>query len=78
MTDLNSLVSFGGILTDATGINNHGQILAIGVMGVVSEPETYAMLLAGLGLIGFMARRRKTSSAGLVMALLQKSKNSLF
>lgn len=25
----------------------------------VPEPETYAMLLAGLGLIGFMARRRK-------------------
>lgn len=27
----------------------------------VPEPETYAMLLAGLGLIGFMARRRKQS-----------------
>ena len=25
----------------------------------VPEPETYAMLLAGLGLMGFMARRRK-------------------
>lgn len=25
----------------------------------VPEPETYAMLLAGLGLVGFMARRRK-------------------
>lgn len=28
-------------------------------VGVVPEPETYAMLLAGLGLVGFMARRRK-------------------
>lgn len=28
-------------------------------VAVVPEPESYAMLLAGLGLVGFMARRRK-------------------
>jgi|CXWL01.1.fsa_nt_gi probable HAF family extracellular repeat protein len=28
----------------------------------IPEPETYAMLLVGLGLIGFMARRRKESA----------------
>lgn len=28
-------------------------------VSVVPEPETYAMLLAGLGLMGFVARRRK-------------------
>jgi hypothetical protein len=28
-------------------------------VGVVPEPETYAMFLAGLGLMGFMAKRRK-------------------
>jgi len=28
----------------------------------IPEPETYAMLLAGLGLLGFMARRRKVSA----------------
>ena len=28
----------------------------------VPEPETYAMLLAGLGLIGYSARRRKMNS----------------
>ncbi len=29
----------------------------------VPEPENYAMLLAGLGLLGFMARRRKRQAA---------------
>ena len=29
---------------------------------MVPEPETYAMMLAGLGLLGFMSRRRKLSS----------------
>ena len=28
----------------------------------VPEPETYAMILAGLGLLGFAARRRKTNN----------------
>ena len=28
-------------------------------VAVIPEPETYAMLLAGLGLVGFMVRRRK-------------------
>ena len=61
MTDLNSLVSLPGgvVLTEATGINNHGQVAAIGA--TIPEPETYAMLLAGLGLLGFIARRRKTA-----------------
>jgi len=30
------------------------------VAGPVPEPETYAMLLAGLGLVGFAARRRQS------------------
>lgn len=32
------------------------------IPSLVPEPETYAMLLAGLGLLGFMARRRKESA----------------
>ena len=28
-------------------------------LSAVPEPETYAMMLAGLGLLGFAARRRK-------------------
>jgi uncharacterized protein YjiK len=31
------------------------------VLSPVPEPETYAMLLAGLGLVGFMGRHRKTA-----------------
>ncbi len=31
-----------------------------GYTAPVPEPETYAMMLAGLGLVGFMSRRRKT------------------
>ena len=30
-------------------------------ISVVPEPETYAMLLAGLGLVGFVARRRRNT-----------------
>jgi hypothetical protein len=33
--------------------------LAIGSVSSVPEPETYAMLIAGLGLVGFITRRRK-------------------
>ena len=32
--------------------------LTIGV-GVVPEPQTYALMLAGLGMVGFLARRRR-------------------
>jgi hypothetical protein len=31
----------------------------VAVTSAIPEPETYAMLLAGLGLMGFVARRRK-------------------
>jgi probable HAF family extracellular repeat protein len=57
MTDLGSLVNLPANITSiyATAINNQGQMAAV---GVVPEPETYAMLLSGLGLIGFLARRR--------------------
>jgi probable HAF family extracellular repeat protein len=65
MIDLNSLaVSLpdGIYIAAADGINSHGQIL-VGIVGVnvVPEPETYAMLLAGLALLGVMTRRRKAA-----------------
>jgi len=31
----------------------------ISIMGSVPEPETYALMLAGLGMMGFIARRRR-------------------
>ncbi len=34
-----------------------------GFASPVPEPETYAMLLAGLGLIGFVASRKSRASA---------------
>jgi probable HAF family extracellular repeat protein len=56
--DLNSLVDLPErtILTNAVAINNNGQVIA---MGLIPEPATYALMLAGLGLIGFMVRRKK-------------------
>ncbi|PXX16034.1 putative secreted protein with PEP-CTERM sorting signal [Nitrosomonas ureae] len=74
MIDLNLLdavVTSGFKTVGFTDINNNGQIVGTGVYNVfvpssseafllspVPEPEVYAMLLAGLGLIGFMMRRR--------------------
>jgi hypothetical protein len=55
---------FSSISFSHTSENWHG--LTVGVLGVtpaIPEPETYALLLAGLGLLGIMARRRKQSAA---------------
>jgi hypothetical protein len=45
-------------LTTATGINDAGQVIAV---GVIPEPEISALFLAGLALVGFIARRKKMS-----------------
>lgn len=47
-------------------INAENPFVKINVPGLVTavpEPETYAMLLTGLGLIGFIGRRRKHAAA---------------
>ena len=43
--------------------NKMGSLISLPVVSPVPEPETYAMLLAGLGLIGFTARRRRNFNA---------------
>lgn len=44
--------------------SNGGNTVAFGgTVGAVPEPETYAMLMAGLGLMGAVARRRKSKQA---------------
>jgi secreted PhoX family phosphatase len=51
----NPNVAYVNIQHPSDGIDRTLQITA------VPEPETYAMMLAGLGLVGFMARRRQTA-----------------
>lgn len=56
------LVTSGDRLVGGCYSCGEGEIDALGV-SPIPEPETYAMLLAGLGLLGFAARRRKLKLA---------------
>lgn len=62
LTDLNSLVDLpdGVILADATDINNTGQMVAL----AGREPFSYALMLAGLCLVGFVGRGREMARKG--------------
>jgi len=57
------ITGYGG----QSGYNQGNELYAWAVcpgdVAVVPEPETYAMFLAGLGLMGFMAWRRKNGQA---------------
>ena len=57
MTMLSSLVLEKNQVLSPVGINSAG-LVAANVM-LIPEPSSYALMLAGLGLIGFMAGRRK-------------------
>jgi probable HAF family extracellular repeat protein len=68
-----STISAGWVLQEATGINDNGWIVGTAtnsILGIsshaflmsvaaVPEPDSYAMAIIGLGMMGFMARRRK-------------------
>ncbi len=78
MTDLNTLIdpALGWTLYNAAAINDAGQIAAFGCRGEndcmglllapVPEPGTWAMLLAGLGALGWarLAKRRAAAASG--------------
>ncbi len=51
--------TFGG----ATASVIDGSVASAATFAPVPEPETYAMMLAGLGLMGFVARRRSKKDA---------------
>lgn len=82
MQDLNDLIdpTSGWTLLNGWGINDRGQIVGQGsylgntrgflltpISGAIPEPATWAMLIAGFGVVGMAARRR--GDGGLVKAV---------
>ena len=64
---VSTYLATGTIAGQAFASNQYGNYStfttnAVSAIAAVPEPETYAMLLAGLGLVGFVARRRKQAA----------------
>jgi hypothetical protein len=51
-------------ITDlASSATLNGAYISYTLVSSVPEPENYALMLAGVGLVGFIARRKKSASA---------------
>lgn len=50
--------AFLSLSNDLTGTT---EVIRLAEIAPIPEPETYALILAGLGLVGWMSRRRKTA-----------------
>jgi len=55
----NYYIQVSGNMVSNTGASFGGAVM----LAPVPEPETYGMMLGGLGLLGFLARRRKAKQA---------------
>ncbi len=62
-TESTTRISFASTITGNAGMALDNVEVTLGTAAPVPEPETYAMMLAGLGLLGFAARRRKQKPA---------------
>ncbi|WMJ08313.1 FxDxF family PEP-CTERM protein [Nitrosomonas sp. sh817] len=61
--DYTAFVGGSNYANQLVALRDYGVSGTITVISAVPEPETYAMLLAGLGLVGAMTRRRKMANA---------------
>ena len=54
---------FGGYASNLACTSTGCDLDLTASTAAIPEPETYAMLLAGLGMLGFAARRRRRQAA---------------